>query len=75
MIGRGRDGRRGQLADGESGSEPRVLMPVGDMQRKSARRERESMWKASRGKGNRREHREASELRRGAYEGAADLMQ
>lgn len=39
---RGRDGRRGQLADGESGAEPRVLMPVGDMQRESARRERES---------------------------------
>lgn len=26
---RGRDGRRGQLADGESGSEPRMVMPAG----------------------------------------------
>lgn len=29
---RGGDGRRGQLADGESGSESRVFMPAGDVQ-------------------------------------------
>lgn len=29
---RGRDGRRGQLADGESGSESRVLVPAGNVQ-------------------------------------------